>query len=116
MKSWLNKFDDAIIEKVAASLSVSLSTDSTTGLNTQASMPTSNTGIPNQRSGSNLNNTLSKARTNTDLEPLHKDSGIISKPMDMATQITSRQQNQSLSHLIDGRIKRNRLIKMPHRY
>lgn len=55
----------------------------------------------------NLTNTLNKARTNADVQPLFKDDSAIEAPTDQSKILEFKGKNSALSHLVDRRIKQH---------
>lgn len=57
----------------------------------------------------NLQSTISKARDKADLQPLHKDTGIIYRPADAPFASKMRNKQEYLGHLEDKRITHHHL-------
>ena len=63
-----------------------------------------NYGSRDNRDKLNLQSTISKARDKADLQPLHKDTGIIYKPADQPFGSRMRNKQEYLGHIEDKRI------------
>lgn len=61
-------------------------------------------GFTDLKKQTNLQSTLNKTRSKADLQPLHKDSPDINKPMDTSTVSVDKSMNQNLSHIEDKRL------------
>jgi len=105
---------DGLFEKIAQNIT-EITQSSSSSLNKSISSGNKNSLFDNNDYNGridrklNLQSTLSKSRDKADLQPLHKDTGIIYKPSDQLFASRMRNKQEYLGNIEDKRITNNHL-------